>query len=150
VNKLKLKRPFSLIAAIESRSSRTIVSVTLVMTLLFPLARMMAKPDAKSYIAYIGTYTRVASKGIYGYRFTPFSGDLAPLGLIQEAVNPSWLAEHPNHRFLYATNEHPTKTGPGNSVTAYARDEKTGKLTFLNTVSSKGEGPAHLAIDKSG
>jgi len=150
VHILKLNRAFLPFTIIKNHPIRIIASGVLVMALLMPLVGITAKPDAKSYIVYIGTYTRVASKGIYGYRFTPATGDLAPLGLIQEAVNPSWLVEHPNHRFLYATNEHPTKIAPGNSVTAYARDEKTGKLTLLNTVSSKGEGPAHLAIDKTG
>lgn len=105
---------------------------------------------AKNYIVYVGTFTSGASKGIYGYRFAPATGELAPLGLLQEAVNPSWLIEHPNQRFLYAANEYPTKTAPGHRITSYAQDAATGKLTLLNTVSSAGEGPSHLAIEKTG
>lgn len=121
---------------------------------LAPAVTAQAKPAAhaaaESYLVYIGTYTGPNSKGIYAYRFKPATGALTSLGLIQEAVNPTWLGQHPNHRFLYSVNEHPTKTEPGNSITAYARDLKTGKLNLLNTVSSTGEGPAHLDIDKTG
>jgi 6-phosphogluconolactonase len=113
-------------------------------------AQTAAPAAAKSYIVYVGTYTTGRSKGVYGYRLTPATGDLAPMGLIQEAANPSWLAAHPNHRVLYVANEHPTKTAPGNTVSAYARDEATGKLTLLNAVSTKGEGPAHISVDHTG
>lgn len=113
-------------------------------------AQPAAHAAAGSYLVYIATYTGPNSKGIYAYRFKPATGELTSLGLIQEAVNPTWLSEHPNHRFLYSVNEHPTKTEPGDSITAYERDLKTGKLNLLNTVSSTGEGPAHLDIDKTG
>jgi len=133
-----------------SERTRRVAIVVLAAAGILPLLGIAADSGAKSYIVYLGTYTRVASKGIYGYRFTPSTGNLVPLGLIQEANNPSWLAEHPNHRFLYAANEHASKTDPGNTVTAYAMDRTTGKLTFLNKVSTKGKGPAHLSIDKEG
>jgi 6-phosphogluconolactonase len=113
-------------------------------------AQAAAQAVAKSYVVYIGTYTTEGSKGIYGYRFTPATGNLAPLGLIQEAANPSWLTQHPTLNVVYAANEHPTKTLPGDTVSAYARDPKTGKLTLLNAVPSKGEGPAHITVDKTG
>jgi 6-phosphogluconolactonase len=67
------------------------------------------------------------------------------------------LAVHPNHRFLYAVNETSNVAASGapagsraGSVTAFATDAKTGRLTQLNTVSSKGGGPTHLSIDPSG
>src|SRR5690606_681263 len=36
------------------------------------------------------------------------------------------------------------------SVSAFSIDRKTGKLTFINSVSSFGEAPCHIALDKSG
>ncbi len=107
---------------------------------------------AKSYMVYVGGYTRQSGKGIYAFRFTPATGDMEPLGLIQEAINPSWITQDHARRFIFAGNEHPAKGQPttGNSVSAYARDPQTGKLTFLNTVSSKGTGPAHLSVDHTG
>lgn len=118
-----------------------------------PAKSHMAKHHlAKSYIVYVGGYTRMSGKGIYALRFTPATGDMESLGLIQEAINPSWIAQDRAHRFIFAGNEHPAKGQPntGNSVSAYARDAQSGKLTFLNTVSSKGTGPAHLSVDHTG
>src|SRR6185436_6851204 len=59
--------------------------------------------------------------------------------------NPSFLVEHPNHQFLYAVHNSPGQ--PDNSVSAFAIDRKSGKLTHLNKVESRGEGPAHIALD---
>jgi 6-phosphogluconolactonase len=95
--------------------------------------------------AYVGTYTRGKSKGIYAWRFSPSTGKLSALGLMAETSNPSFLAVHPNRRYLYAVNENAE-----GSVSAFAIDSATGKLTFLNSASSRGNGPCHLAVDRSG
>jgi 6-phosphogluconolactonase len=96
-------------------------------------------------IAYIGTYTRGKSKGIYAWRFSPSSGKLTELGLAAETSNPSFLAIHPNHKVLYAANENATGT-----VTAFSLDPATGKLTLLNSAASHGNGPCHLVVDHGG
>ena len=102
-------------------------------------------------IAYIGTYTRGGSKGIYAYRFQPSTGKLTEIGLVGETSNPSFLAIHPNHRFLYAVNEDNTFQGKrAGSVSAFSIDPATGQLKLLNQVSSGGPGPCHLALDKTG
>ncbi len=104
----------------------------------------------KDYFVYVGTFTSGSSKGIYGFRFSPTTGKAVTLGLVAETANPSWVIANPNQRFLYSTNEHPGATEPGNTITAYAVDQKTGKLMLLNKVSSKGEGPCHLSLDITG
>lgn len=110
-----------------------------------------AAAAGKAFLVYIGTYTKDASKGIYCWRLETGSGKLTPLGLAGEAVNPSFLAIHPNQRFLYAVNEVSNVDGQkGGAVTAFAMDRKTGKLTMLNRVSSKGSGPCYVSVDKSG
>jgi 6-phosphogluconolactonase len=113
--------------------------------LIFTAALLPAAFAQADRIAYIGTYTRGGSKGIYEYRFQPSSGKLTELGLAAETSNPSFLAVHPNGRFLYAANENREGT-----VTAFSIDPASGKLTQLNQVSSKGSGPCHVALDKSG
>ena len=110
----------------------------------------MGQPKNADYIVYVGTYTRTASKGIYAWRFHAADGKLTPLGLMAETAHPSYLAVHPNHRFLYAVNEHETAAEPGNTITAYAMDAATGQLTLLNKVSSRGVGPAHISVDRTG
>jgi len=100
---------------------------------------------------YIGTYTGKDSKGIYRCDLDLSSGQLSQPVLAGEATNPSFLAIHPNNRFLYAVGEIDNfggkKTG---GVSAFAIDPKTGKLTLLNSQSSGGAGPCHLVADKAG
>ena len=90
---------------------------------------------------YVGTY----GKGVYGFTFDAQSGDTGPVSLMAEIGSPSFLALHPNGRFLYTVNE----TDKG-SVTAFSIDPATGKLKQLNQVSSHGSGPCHLSLDKTG
>jgi len=100
---------------------------------------------------YIGTYTRGDSKGIYVYRFDPKTGKLTKVGLAAESVNPSFVAIHPNNRFLYAVNEIDDFQGQkSGSVTSFSIDPKTGTLTKLNAVSSKGSGPCYVRTDNTG
>jgi 6-phosphogluconolactonase len=100
---------------------------------------------------YVGTYTGGPSKGIYRLDFDAASGKLTNRSLAAAAVNPSFLAIHPTHRFLYAVNEidnfNGGKTG---AVSAFAIDPKTGDLTMLNQQPSGGTGPCHLVVDKQG
>lgn len=104
-------------------------------------------------IMYVGTYTRAPSKGIYAFRLQA-NGELTPMGaagLAAETENPSFLAVHPNQRFLYAVNELSRYGGQeAGSVSAFAIDGATGALTLLNRVSSRGGGPCHLSIDATG
>jgi 6-phosphogluconolactonase len=104
------------------------------------------------YFAYVGTYNRTAGKGIYAYRFQPSTGHFTSMGLVAEAPHPSFLAVHPNQRVLYAGNEHEGEDVPGknNTVSAFAIDTTTGALRFLNRMSSRGEGPAHISVDRTG
>jgi 6-phosphogluconolactonase len=117
---------------------------------------MAALPAApREYFMYVGAYTFKGGKGIYAYRFNSETGKLTPMGLAAETVNPSFLAIHPNRRFLYAANEFPTNEFPPNTkknaeITAYSVDARTGRLTALNTVSTGGVYTPHLAVDESG
>ena len=106
---------------------------------------------AGDYFMYVGTFTNKQSKGIYAWRFDPKTGKATSLGLVAETASPSFLAVHPNRRFLYAVNEIADYQGKkSGSITAFAIDRASGKLTALNTVSSRGPGPCHLTLDKTG
>jgi 6-phosphogluconolactonase len=121
------------------------------MALSTPLAA-----DQGKYLFYVGTYTEDAgaptkSKGIYAYRFEPSTGQVTALGLAAETVNPSFLAVHPNGRFLYAVNEVGNYQGPNSGgVSAFSIDHATGKLTLLNEVASRGADPCYLTVDRTG
>src|SRR6476646_3387280 len=108
------------------------VSTAIVLPLLSSLARAADKDSKGEYIAYIGTYTNKQSKGIYAFRFDASTGKLTPLGLAGEATSPSFLAIHPNRKFLYAAIEvNDFKGQKAGAVGAFSIDLKTSKLKFL-------------------
>lgn len=113
---------------------------------------LQAAPEraAFKYLVYIGTYTGPNSKGIYAYRYDVANNKLDPVGLAAEIVRPSFLALHPNRRFLYAVSELGNDGKVEGSITAFAIDPKSGTLTALNTVTSGGGGSCHLVVDKTG
>jgi 6-phosphogluconolactonase len=121
--------------------------------LLLSRAQTPAKPAAAGqYIAYVGTYTsKTNSKGIYAFRFDSEKGQLTPIGVAAETVDPSFLAVHPNGKFLYAVNEIGNfNGGTSGAVSAFAIDAKTGALKFLNQVPTRGAGPCYVSLDKTG
>jgi 6-phosphogluconolactonase len=101
--------------------------------------------SATGPIVFIGTYTKPPSEGIYAFRLDTKSGHLQPLGLAAKVANPSFVAIHPNGKFLYTVTE--ARAG---AVTAFAIDRESGKLTELNQASTKGDGPCHLSVDRAG
>jgi 6-phosphogluconolactonase len=104
------------------------------------------------YIAYVGTYTaKTSSKGIYAYRFDPEKGQLTAIGVAAETADPSFLAVHPNGKYLYAVNEISTfNGGAGGAVSAFSIAAKTGALQFLNQVPTRGAGPCHVSVERNG
>jgi len=134
---------------------RTLLFTTLISLLvLLPGNRGAVEAAATTptkYFVYVGTYTEPKSKGIYVYRFDPATGRSAPLGLAAETANPSFLAVDPSRRFLYAVNEISNyQGGKSGSVSSFAIDLKTGKLTLLNQIASRGTDPCYVALDKTG
>jgi 6-phosphogluconolactonase len=128
----------------------SLLTLTLVLCALSVLGNAMEAARQK-YIFYVGTYTDHGSKGIYAYRFDSASGQSTSLGLAAESTAPSFLAIAPSGRFLYAVNESSQFNGqPTGAVSAFAIQPKTATLTLLNQVPSRGEGPAHIALDRSG
>lgn len=119
---------------------------------LWVSARGAERPGTMAnFFVYVGPYTGPKSQGIYVYKYESATGRLTPLGLAAESTNPSYLAIHPNHRFVYAANEIGNFAGQkSGGVSAFAMDGKTGKLTLLNEVASGGVDPCHLMVDKTG
>jgi 6-phosphogluconolactonase len=96
---------------------------------------------------HVGTYTDgdSGSKGIYRLTLDPDTGKLSEPELVAETVSPSFLAWHPNGKYLYAVNELDSGT-----VTAFAVDPDSGKLTTLNHQATRGSAPCHLSVDPTG
>jgi 6-phosphogluconolactonase len=126
------------------------VSLISMLSILFSF-HSPSQPEPPKVWVYVGTYTEgSASKGIYRCELDLASGKLTPPTPAGEAVNPSFLAIHPNHQLLYAVDEigdfDGKKTG---AISAFAI-QKDGTLTRLNQQSSGGPGPCHLIVDKAG
>ena len=140
-------------------TSTALGAASLAATAALPAAVGAGGGEREARFAYVGTYTRGApggtsgranSVGIYVFRVSPGTGELSLIQSVPSA-NPSFVTLDPKERFLYAINEiddyEGQKTG---SVEAYAINAATGRLTFLNRVSSGGPIPAHLAVDPTG
>ncbi len=107
-------------------------------------------PSNDEYFVYVRTYTRKTSKGVYAFRFNSSSGKLTSMGLAAEIPSPSFVAANPNGRFLYASNEREYNEVMGNTVSAFAIDPETARLTLLKRTPSGGDGPAHIVVDPTG
>jgi 6-phosphogluconolactonase len=140
---------------ITTSTQRTLVKKMplLALVVLVICAVAASSVSQKKYFVYVGTYTAEGStsKGIYAYRYDPNTSTLTSVGLVAETTNPSFLAIHPNHRFLYAVNETGDYKGQkSGAVTAFSIDHVTGKLTQLNQVASGGADPCYITVDITG
>lgn len=124
-----------------------------VLVLALPILAMITRMESErsEYLLFVGTYTAKNSKGIYAYRFSAASRKLILLGLVAETANPSFLAIDATGKFLYAVNELEKYKGePSGSISAFAIDKKSGKLSRLNQVASRGTDPCYVSLDQSG
>ena len=86
---------------------------------------------------YISTYTEHGGDGIYLAELDPSTGDLQLVRQVAAVKKASFLALHPNHRYLYSTCEvDDYRDSKGGAVSAFKIDAATGNLTLLNHQSS--------------
>ena len=98
-------------------------------------------------IVYIASPAGDGKGGIFIATLDTQAGGLSDLRKVAEETG-SFLALHPNGRFLYSVGGAAGK--PHGLVRAYAIDAASRGLTLLNEQSSGGGGPCHLAVDPSG
>jgi 6-phosphogluconolactonase len=100
-------------------------------------------------LLYVGTFTardrRGRGEGILVFRVDDASGRLELLQTHGDVENPSFLALHPTRPLLYANNA----AVPEGAISAFAIDAE-GRLSFLNSRSSKGVSPAHVSVHPGG
>lgn len=107
---------------------------------------------ADQLTAYVGTYTRGKSEGIYRLELTIEGEKIASrkLTLAAKTANPSFLALHPQGELLYAVGELGQFQGKeSGAVNAFAI-AKDGSLSLINQQPSQGRGPCHLVVDATG
>ncbi len=129
---------------------RVLAFLLVAATPLLPFSSTQTSEKASSrgqFLVFVGTYTaKTNSKGIYSFHIDTATGQLSAIGVAAETPDPSWVAVHPSGKFLYAANE----AGKASTVSAFAVDAKSGKLTLLNQLPSLGEDPCYLSFDKTG
>jgi 6-phosphogluconolactonase len=129
-------------------ASRGALGLTLIE---LPFSRVLGAESANDLPVYIGTYTTGKSEGIYLYRLNLSSGELKHAATAKGVVNPSFLALAPNRRYLYAVNEVEDFAGKkSGAVSAFAVDQKTGELRWLNQQATMGANPCYVEVDGSG
>lgn len=122
------------------------------MKLLASLAVLLgfaATGAAETIRVYVGTYTGPKSKGIYLLDLDSETGTLSNLRVAAEVAQPSFLAIHPNQKYLYSVSEVAEGKKKTGAVSAFAINDN-GTLKKLNHQSSEGAGPCHLVVDKTG
>jgi len=112
---------------------------------LLQLMSMTTMGQNADLYLFIGTYTSKTSEGIYVYKFNTQTGDFAPVSIAKGIKNPSFLAFSPDKKYLYSVAEM-----SGGAVSSFSVDKQSGTLTMLNTQSAGGNGPCHVAVDKTG
>lgn len=130
-------------------SRRTVLIVALLATAatVTPVHSQTKPKRGKIMRVYVGTYTNKQKQGIFIFDFDTTTGALTPSAPGPETPNPTFLALHPNGKFLYAVNEIGNWQGkPGGSVSAYAI-QSDGSLSLLNQQSSGGDAPCHISLD---
>ncbi len=99
--------------------------------------------DNKIFRAYIGTYTKGESKGIYTFSFDSNTGKIENISLAAEASNPTYLNISKNNKYLYSV----VKVNDKGGTAAYSIDDNTGKLNFLNYELEPGSSPCYVSLD---
>lgn len=95
--------------------------------------------------AYVGSRTtkerNARGKGISVYQVDQEKGTLTLVQVVEDLVNPSFLALNRACDRLYTVH------GDKSDVSAFSIDKASGKLTFINQQSCEGKNPVHLALD---
>ena len=94
--------------------------------------------------AYVGSRTtkerNATGKGISVYEV--HGHDWKLIQVVGDLVNPSFQCFDETGNFLYSVH------GDFSEISAFKRDRKTGRLTYLHTASTEGKNPVHLSIDR--
>jgi len=126
---------------------RVFAFVALATVFALPLANAAEKKSPSQYVVYVGTYTtKTESRGINAFRFDAATGKMTPAHLAAESPDPSFVAVHPNGKYLYAVNE----AGQSSMVSAFAIDAANEKLIPLNQLPALGADPCYISFDRSG
>lgn len=128
----------------------SIATHAIILSLLLSVSIVTLAQSSKDLL-YVGTYADRGSQGIYVLEFDRATGQLSELQTVKDKESPSFLAIHPNGKYLYAVyREGKNAQDKNGMVIAFAIDPKNGKLRKINEQSSEGPGPCHVSVDPAG
>jgi 6-phosphogluconolactonase len=118
--------------------------ILMMMMCFLSLSQGQISPS-KIYNLLIGTYTKPdKSNGIYVYTFNSETGEFAYKSETTSIKNPSFLVVSRDRKHVYSVSE---VGGGKGGISAFTFDSPSGKLSFLNSVNSGGDGPCYVAVD---
>lgn len=91
----------------------------------------------------IGTYTKTQNKGIFVYKFDTKTGKSTFVSNTEGVKNPSFLTLNNDATKLYSVSE-----GTSGQVSAFNFDNKTGKISLINSQETTSPGPCHVNLTK--
>ncbi len=102
-------------------------------------------------LLFAGSYARSDQPGLYAFGFDHRTGGLIALGSFTGLANPSFVAVHPNGRWLYAVSEtSQEEDGTPGGVWALRWTREPFSIQPLNSQPSGGDLPCHLQFDATG
>ncbi|CAG5070578.1 6-phosphogluconolactonase [Dyadobacter sp. CECT 9623] len=110
--------------------------------LLAAASLMLVSFQDKTIPFYIGTQDKGANSSITLCELNLSTGQITVIDTFNNSVGPGYVAISSNKKFLYAA-------GGNNKIDAYAIGGDK-KLTYLNSQSSEGANPCHVAVHPSG
>jgi 6-phosphogluconolactonase len=119
--------------------------------LLALLAAPLVAAAKGRFLVYAAGVGEDENQGVFAWRFDASTGAVTPLGRVAEVPQASFLAIHPSHHYLYVISEVNNYQGkPTGILSAFSIDAASGKLKFLNRVSTVGPGPCFVSVDHAG
>jgi 6-phosphogluconolactonase len=98
---------------------------------------------------FVGGYAPATEQSLHAFRLDEATGALTALGGFTGMASPSYLAAHPNGRWLYAASE-AGQGGPDSFGGVWALSYEPGESVTFETVNSqdaRGTSPCHLTLD---
>jgi 6-phosphogluconolactonase len=88
--------------------------------------------------------------GIHLAKLDATTGAMQSARLMARLQRTSFVAVHPNQRFLYAACRIEERGSTDDALSAFEIDKHTGALKLLNHQSSAGANPCHIYLDRDG
>ncbi len=128
----------------------TIHSLTKILFGIAMSFTVLQSTNAETIRVYFGTYTQGDSKGIYQSELDLETGQLSAAKLAVETINPSFLAIHPNGKWLYAVNETTEYKGEASGALTGFMINDDGSLKAINEHSTRGGAPCDVVVSANG